>query len=293
MRSMTGFGRGEASSENYIVSIELSSVNRKQAEVITNLPKSLAEHEPKVKKQILKVISRGRVNANITIAANDSLEAGLVLDLEKANVLEHQFSLLSKQLGREIIPNTTDFLRIPNVFKTVDLNVNHLFPLLDKALANALKVLVEMREREGEDLKRDSKERIDVLTELLEKITAHAPLVLENHRENLIKKLQDLDLPIKLENLEEDERILKEIALFADRCDISEEITRFHSHLDKFKEYLSSNSAIGRSLDFLCQELHRELNTIGSKANNATLAHYVVNGKTEVEKIREQIQNVE
>jgi uncharacterized protein (TIGR00255 family) len=127
------------------------------------------------------------------------------------------------------------------------------------------------------------------LEKTTDEITEHAPAVLDRHRENLHRRLTEAGLEVDLD----DERIIKEIAVFADRCDITEEITRLRSHFEKFRDYLGSDEPVGRPLDFLCQELNREFNTIGSKANDATLAQLIVNAKTELEKIREQVQNIE
>lgn len=290
---MTGFGRGEGSSGSLVANVELSSVNRKQAEVFVNLPRDLQEHELVLKKMVLAQISRGRVNASFTISNTDKNACGSVIDLEKARALEEQFARLSQELGRDLMPSPTDFLRSPEVFVQAEVPVEAALPALQSALEAALPALLAMREREGADLKADSVARLAVLESLLDQIKERSPKVLADYRKSLLQRLAEADLLESQENLAEDERLIKEVALYADRCDISEEVTRFRSHLDKFNEYLSSDKPVGRSLDFLCQELNRELNTIGSKANDAELAHLVVTGKTEVEKIREQIQNVE
>jgi len=146
-----------------------------------------------------------------------------------------------------------------------------------------------MRASEGGHLKKDTLDRLSSLESEAKEIEVYSPTVLNKYRENLHKRLQESGLEIDLT----DERLLKEIGLFAEKCDISEEITRLDSHFIKFREYLDSDQPAGRSLDFLCQELNREFNTIGSKANDAQLAQHVVNAKTQLEKIREQIQNVE
>ena len=161
------------------------------------------------------------------------------------------------------------------------------------ALTAGLESLMTMRASEGSHLKKDTLDRLSILEAEAGFIESHAPAVLTRYRENLHKRLTDHMSGLEIDLT--DERILKEIGLFAEKCDISEEITRLSSHFQKFREYLASagDQPVGRSLDFLCQELNREFNTIGSKANDAQLAQHVVNAKTELEKIREQIQNVE
>ncbi len=286
---MTGFGRGESSNATHSVSVELSAVNRKQSEVSMNLPRSLSEYEAPLRKLILSQISRGRVNCQISIThlSGDAEE----IDIVKVQRLEAQFQALSATLDRPLLPSVNDFLQIPGIFVTTEIDPEEIIPTIKEAIHRALTGLLEMRRREGADLLTDCQQRLATLEQLLGDISSQSPLILDHYRASLITKLQEANLG--LENLHEDERIIKEVALFADRSDISEEITRFRSHLDKFYEYLRKDEPIGRSLDFLCQELNRELNTIGSKANNASLAHLVVTGKTEVEKIREQIQNAE
>ena len=160
-----------------------------------------------------------------------------------------------------------------------------IMPALKAAISN----LVEMRTREGDDLKQDTLDRLDTLETESSSIESHSPSVITRYRENLHRRLKESGLELDLS----DERVLKEVGIFAERCDISEEVTRLRSHFAKFREYLDSSAPVGRSLDFLCQEINREFNTIGSKANDATLAQHVVTAKTELEKIREQIQNVE
>ena len=289
MQSMTGFGRGEASNETFSVNVELSSVNRKQAEITINLPRHLSELESDLRKLILQSVSRGRVMAQISIQHNNLTSQNLSLDRQKVRSLEDEFEKLGKELGREMQLTPSEILKIPNILIAKEILPSEVSELLTESTTLALKKLMEMRAREGADLLADCNTRLNKAEELLEHITKHAPLVLEHYRNNLLTKLADLGDS----NWAEDERVIKEIALYGDRSDISEEITRFRSHLDRFREYLRSSEPVGRSLDFLCQELNRELNTIGSKANDAQLAQMVVEGKTEIEKIREQIQNVE
>jgi uncharacterized protein (TIGR00255 family) len=160
---------------------------------------------------------------------------------------------------------------------------------IEQALDAALQQLITMRQREGDHLREDITQRLDSLERMLQSAAELAPQVVEAYRKNLRQRLSEAGLPLPLE----DERLVKEIAMFADRCDVSEELTRAHSHIKQFHTYLASGQPVGRSLDFLLQELFREFNTLGSKANHAALAQLVVQGKTEIEKIREQVQNIE
>jgi len=291
MKSMTGFGRGVGNNGTLAVSVELSSLNRKQLEVAVSLPKHLTELETFIRKEIAQKISRGRVMAQISIQNIDEGDENTKLDQKKVQLIQREFRALEESLGSKMTLSPADILSIPHILIQEEVSIEAVEPLLTEGTDIALEQLIVMREREGDDLKTDCELRLSNTESLLDKIITQAPLVVENYRTNLIARLEEFsDLK---EAWEVDERLLKEVALYADRSDISEEITRFQSHLDKFQEYLAKDEPVGRPLDFLCQELNRELNTIGAKANDATLAQLVVEGKTEIEKIREQIQNVE
>ena len=289
MHSMTGFGRGSHATESIVVRVEASSVNRKQGEVVFFMPRDLAELEPRLRKHVLQVVSRGRINVNVHLEHSAAVASGVRVDLGKARALEAAFSDLSKALARPLQAQSTDFLRSPNIFVfEEDLAPEKLWEALEPALDAALRSLLEMRADEGSHLKTELQRILGRLEELTNEIEVHAPAVLANHRENLFRRLRDAELDLDLN----DERVLKELALFADRCDITEEITRLRSHFHKFFGYFELSTPVGRPMDFLCQEINREFNTIGSKANDATLAQAVVNAKTELEKIREQVQNI-
>jgi len=285
---MTGFGRAEHATSTLAARVEAASVNRKQGEIVVQIPRSYAELEAPIRKIALSKLSRGRVSLSIQIEEPDGATGAVQVNTARAKALEAAFSELSAGLDRSVYPSATDFLRAPDIFNfndqpaTPDDARKAIFPAVEEALD-------QMIASEGQHLHDDIVDRISTLESIAQKIIKHAPSVKEKYKENLHRRLHESGLEIDLN----DERILKEIGLFADRCDISEEITRLHSHFDKFREYLALDEPVGRPLDFLCQELNREFNTIGSKANDATLAQLIVNAKTELEKIREQVQNVE
>ncbi|MFC5051378.1 YicC/YloC family endoribonuclease [Rubritalea spongiae] len=291
MKSMTGFGRASHATETLVANIEASSVNRKQGEVVVQLPRNYAELEPAIRKYVLEHISRGRVSISISLEQTESATAPISVDSAKAKALSNALKDLSHQIGHPLEITAADILRVPDIIKFEDkeTDLDSVRAAIEPALKAAISNLVEMRTREGDDLKHDTLERLETLEQEAVAIEKHAPSVITRYRENLHRRLQETGLELDLD----DDRVLKEVGIFAERCDISEEITRLRSHFDKFKEYLGSPEPVGRSLDFLCQEINREFNTIGSKANDATLAQHVVTSKTELEKIREQIQNVE
>ena len=288
---MTGFGRAEYATENLIARIEIASVNRKQADIVFNLPRELGELEAEMRKLLLSEVSRGRVNVSIRLEPVASSRGQISLDLPRAQALENIFSELSQALGRDIEATAGDFLRAPGIINSDDqgFDPKDAREAILPALKNALEKLTEMRRLEGADLKSDLLGRLDVIASHTKIIGEATGNVVSRQRELLHQRLSEAGLELDLN----DERLLKEIAVFAERCDISEETTRLGSHLGRFREYLDSSDAVGRPLDFLCQEINRELNTIGSKANDAGIAQNVVLAKTELEKVREQVQNVE
>ena len=288
---MTGFGRAEHATDALVARVEISSINRKQGEVIIQLPRAYAELESNLRKFTLGKISRGRLTVSITLEQTSDAVSQITLDTEKARALKTEIDRLGKELHLPLSLTSTDILRIPDVIQQQESGVDASAALtaIQPALEQALSALITMRAREGTDLKQDALERLALLEGEAAQIEAHSPSVITRYKENLHRRLNESGLEIDLD----DERVLKEIGIFAERCDISEETTRLRSHFAKFREYLDSNQPVGRSLDFLCQEINREFNTIGSKANDATLAQHVVLSKTELEKLREQIQNVE
>lgn len=288
---MTGFGRAEHATNHLIARVEIASVNRKQADIVFNLPRELSEIEPTLRKIILTKVSRGRVNVSINLEAASASNESLALNSSRAQALENAFTELSTLLGRSIEADSHDFLRAPGVFQFQESNLepDQALKAIQPALTEALSRLVEMRTREGADLKADFISRLDILEKATTEIEIAAPQVVTRQRENLHNRLREAEIEIDLN----DERLLKEIAIFAERCDICEETTRLASHFTRFRESLGLSEPTGRSLDFLCQEINRELNTIGSKSNDAGIAQHVIAGKTELEKIREQVQNIE
>jgi len=291
MRSMTGFGRGEATAKGWRVDVELSGVNRKQADISVNLPAALLELEAEARNLLTKAVSRGRIGAKVSLSHTDTSENRLLFDEDLARQYVEAAKRLSEQTGIETRITAADLFRAPGIFKIDELGASpdEVREALMTALENALSQLVRMQQDEGTHLRTDLEARLDRIVREVEGITALAPLVPIGHRQNLMKRLSESGLELDLG----DERLLREIALFAERCDVTEELTRLASHVSLFRSYLASDEPMGRNLDFLCQELNRELNTIGSKANDAGIARSVVHSKTELEKIREQVQNVQ
>jgi uncharacterized protein (TIGR00255 family) len=291
MNSMTGFGRGDAAADGTTWSVEISSVNRKQLEVAASLPRELADLEPQVRSEVSARCSRGRVNVVIRSDARSTGNAALKLDETLVQQYLTEARRLATVLGVEPQISLADAMRWPGVLatETVSLDAEAAWPLIQRALQAALIPFLASRATEGAALKTDIESRLATVTALLADISTRAPEIPAQHRKALLQRLEDAGLSIDLK----DDRLIKEIALFADRCDISEELTRARSHLAQFAKQLAATEALGRNMDFLAQELFREFNTMGAKANNAELTHLIVQAKTEIEKVREQVQNVE
>lgn len=291
MKSMTGFGRGEAKREGVTWCVECTSVNRKQLEVAVNLPRELSEMETAVRNEVANAVSRGRVNVAVRRDAGSASPDAVRVDHELAAHYFHAMHSLALKLDIPPDVSLTDITRMPGVITQAHAEIasEDVWPLVQEALAAALKQLNTMRAAEGASLRADIETRLRVIETLLESIRAKAATVPENQRKLLRQRLEEAGVPLPLD----DERLVKEIALFADRTDISEELTRAASHVKQFRAYLDADTPSGRSLDFLLQEFFREFNTMGSKCNNAEIAHHVVTAKTELEKIREQVQNAE
>jgi uncharacterized protein (TIGR00255 family) len=293
MKSMTGYGRGECAREGFKVTVELSSVNRKQGEISVVLPRELEVLEAQIRDVINRSISRGRLTARVSLHAADGRTSARVRvneALAKAYVRElNRVAKAFKLAG----PVTLDMLaRVPGVFETEDemAEAEDFWPAVEKALQAALGMLLKMREREGAHLAKDLGARIGTMRKTTAQVQKRAPEVQARYREQLVQRVKAAGLQTPGV---EDDRLLKEIVYFADRSDISEELTRLQSHFQQFDDCLKSVEPIGRTLDFLAQEMNREVNTLGSKANDGGISRAVVTLKTELEKFREQAQNVE
>ena len=291
MNSMTGFGAATAPLGGSSIRVEISGVNRKQTEIAVALPRAWAALETTVRDTVATAVSRGRVNVTFTLQSTPGAAGALALNRDKLAALTATLSEAEASLGRSIDTSLDALLRLGIIAEETetDLPLETVETAAIPALREALEAFVTLRAQEGANMKRDLLARIGTLREFRNQLMARAAGVATRHREVLLKRLAESGLPLPAD----DERIIKEIALFADRCDVSEEMTRLESHLNQFEAICDKSEPVGRTLDFLCQEIFRELNTTGSKANDAELAQLVVTAKTELEKIREQVQNIE
>ena len=290
MRSMTGFGRSERSSEGVAVALQVSSVNRKTLEVVCSLPKEFQQMERMVVERTRARAGRGRFQYSLEIRDERSEAAGLPSDDQIDAALE-RVKRVVERAGGDYSVDASAVIGLAQLLEneTAALPEKVVESLLGECVEAALDDLIVMRDQEGLALKTDLSNRCREMSNTLESIKAIAPEMVAKYRENLHARLEQTGLELDLE----DERILKEIALFADRSDLSEEITRLESHFVQFAELLEKTEPVGRSIEFLVQEIAREINTTGSKSCSIEISKHVLSMKNELERIREQVANVE
>lgn len=291
LKSMTGFGRGEYKDNSHHITAEMRAVNHRYTEVVIRMPRSLYSLEEQARRLILEAVSRGRIDVTVTIEEYGEKKHTLRVDKELATAYYNELKELKDLLQTPDTISVSLIARFPDVMKVEEVaeDVEILWPKMQVAIQDALRSLMSMREREGAAIKQDMLLRLDLMSGYIRDIDTRAPAVMKEYREKLLGRIKETML-----NTEIDEnRLMLEIALFADRTNITEEIVRFQSHLGQFCDTVHKADTIGRKLDFIVQEMNREVNTIGSKANDYLIANKVVEIKSELEKIREQIQNLE
>jgi uncharacterized protein (TIGR00255 family) len=287
---MTGYGRAAAAIAGGTLTVQVSSVNRRGLDLSIKLPSEWEALEAEIGEAVRRVAARGKVNVGVEFASADGRdeaswnEAGIGVALDRLAALADARQIHFEPTA-ELLWQIASSQRASVEKPSAD---SARAPVL-AALGEALRAFAEMRTKEGEALLADFNERVAVCLGHLNAIAARAPAVVPAYRAQLMKRLRDAGLELNVE----DERVLREVALFADRCDVTEEITRFRSHLDQLSALLKSADEIGRKADFILQEIGREANTIGSKANDLAITKSVIELKNELERVREQVANVE
>ncbi|GIX06405.1 MAG: hypothetical protein KatS3mg115_0808 [Candidatus Poribacteria bacterium] len=293
MHSMTGFGRCVVSSELGTLAVEIRSVNHRYCHVSLRLPPEFSEFEPSAGAWIKERVSRGQIQVTASFTPEPSAFVPEVrLNLPLARALVQEALRLQGALGLELPLTMRDLLTQPGVVITapVELDAEARWCLLEQGLTGAWEAVQRMRQAEGESLRRELAERLETVCRLREEIQTHTPDLVAFYRERLRKRLEEL-----LQGIAEvdEARIVQEAGILADRADISEELARLASHCDQFREALSAQEATGRRMDFLLQEMFREANTIAAKAADPEIVSRCVALKAEIERMREQVQNVE
>lgn len=291
IRSMTGFGKGEGRLKNGRVIAELKTVNHKFYELSSRLPVSIMFLEDKIRAHINAKIKRGRVNLNLVVEDGRDLDRSIRVNKSLAKRYYEVLSGLKKELGVRSEVSMDQLASMPDVitYTSADIDTERVWPRIKAALDEALAKLIRSREAEGAELSRDLSSRIEAIEGLIKDIRKQAPEVTARYKNDLQKKIESLASGARLDK----GRLETEVAIFAKNCDIAEEITRILAHVKSFKALLASEKEAGRQLDFIAQELFREANTIGSKAQDAGISRNVIRAKEQIEKIREQAQNVE
>lgn len=290
-KSMTGFGRSEREIDGMLITVELKSVNHRYFEFFSRVPRAYSFIEEKIKSFVQSKVARGKIECSVTIEELDSDNVEVVVNHSLAGAY---YDALKEMLGRYEVRDDISvgmLSRYPDILtvRKKAQDEEKLWENVKSVLSDALDAFINMRCVEGERLAQDVKTRCEYILECVSFVEERSPQTVKEYNEKLLSRLQEL---LDSVNIDE-QRILIEAAIYADKIAVAEETVRLRSHISQLYSFLESNEAIGRKMDFLVQEMNREANTIGSKANDIEIARKVVDIKAEIEKIREQIQNIE
>ena len=292
MKSMTGYGKAEFQNEKLTLSVEIKTVNNRFLDVSYKYPRSFTPLQEGMRSALQKRLSRGKVDLYVNYKRAVSSDGALSFDEDLAS----SYVNLAKSLKKRFPSLKNDFtvtslIKTPDVIKVEqeEIDIDYISPILFETVEKACENLNQMREFEGEKLKADMLSRIDTIESTVAVIKERAPLVADDYRKRLFEKVESL---LEGQNFDE-ARVLQEVAIFADKCNIDEELTRLNSHVSQFRKICESLGEVGKKLDFLVQEFNRESNTICSKSNDIEVTDNALKLKCEIEKIREQIQNIE
>lgn len=291
IKSMTGFGRGKYENEGRTYNVEIKAVNHKYSDISIKLPRFLNCLEDGIRKKISANVSRGKIDVFITFENYSSIGTEIRLNKELANTYIKELTELANETGIQNNINVMEIAKFPDVLKIDEESQEELIGKeLDFAIDDALNKFIQMREIEGTKLIEDIEKRINLIENKVEEISKYSSTLVQEYIVKLEARVKEL---LKTDVVDEN-RIAQEIVIYSDKCSIEEELTRLRSHISQFKKLIKeNNSPIGKKFDFLVQEMNRETNTIGSKANCLEITNRVIDIKTEIENIREQIQNIE
>lgn len=291
IKSMTGYGRYSDSIDGFEISFEIRSVNNRYLDTNIRLPRIYGYLEEKIKKAIQKKAARGKVDAFLTVERPAGETAEIVLDEALAAQYVGALRKIAENHGLRDDISVSSVARFSDIFskKVKEDNEDAVWNAVESVVEKALDAFLAMREKEGENLFRDLDARLDKMEQILEKIKAHSATALSEYREKLETRLKEYLADTQID----ESRLLTEVGIIADKIDTGEEITRLGSHIDQFRKLIRQDTPSGRTMDFLTQELNREVNTIGSKCSQLEVTSLVIEAKNEIERIREQIQNIE
>lgn len=293
LKSMTGFGRGEFMDNHHRFIVEIKAVNHRYNEIVIRMPKNLNSLEDKIRRTVSTSLARGRIDVYITMDEFGEKKRALRVDKELAIAYHKALRDLSEILQLPSQLSVQQIASYPDVLKAEEVveNADDLWQILSSALSDAIENLLQMRIREGSNIEADLLARLQLISGHASNIEKHAPQIIADYTERLMARLKET--LAALGSQPDESRVLQEVACFAERTNFTEELVRLHSHFDQFHRTIAAGESVGRKLDFLVQEINREINTIASKANDFTVANLVVEMKSELEKVREQIQNIE
>lgn len=291
IRSMTGFGRATAQADGYFITVELKSVNHRYFDFSCRLPRQYGFAEEKLKTYINSRVSRGKIDCFLGVEALDTEDAEVLVNHTLASAYVNALKELSQTYSLKEDFGASFVSRFPDVFvlRKADEDEDKLWSLILPVAEQAVDKFIAMREAEGEKMRRDIALRADSIIESVSFIEERSPQTVKEYNDKLVARVHELIGDVSLD----EGRIMQEVAVFADKVAVSEETVRLRSHISQLNSFLNSDEPVGRKMDFLVQEINREANTIGSKASDVEIARRVVDIKAEVEKIREQIQNIE
>lgn len=290
IRSMTGFGRGKYENDGRYYSVDIKSVNHKYSDISIRMPKFLNSFEDKIRKRISEYISRGKVDVFINFENYSSKGNNIHFNIELAQEYIKGLKELAEKTGVEYDVDVMDLSKMPEILKIEeDENEELIGTELMIAIDEALQNFVEMRKQEGQKLIEDMQKRMVFVQEKVAEIESYSETLVEEYMQKLEIRVKELMDP----KVVDENRLAQEIVIFSDKSSIEEELTRLKSHINQFNMFTKASSPIGKKFDFLIQEMNREINTIGSKANCLEITNRVIELKTEIENIREQVQNIE
>lgn len=290
--SMTGFGRGEYKDDNYYFLVECRTINHKYSDINIRLPRKISFLEDKVRNLIKDYVKRGRADVFIKLELTGSEDVNLKFDEKLADQYYNILTQIKERYSMEDEISIMNIAKFPDVVRTEEKEDDEdlLWNMLEQAVKSSMEKLTEMRMAEGKKLAEDIKMRCGLLREYIDRIEEYSETVVVEYKEKLNTRIKEfLDNP----EIIDENRIAMEVAIYADKSNITEEIVRFKSHIAQLKSTIDRDDSIGRKIDFLIQEMNRETNTIGSKSSDLEITNTVVEIKSELEKIREQIQNIE
>ena len=290
IRSMTGYGRGKFEDKGIEYTVEIKTINHRYNDVSIKLPRYLTFLEDKIRQRVLKSISRGKIEIYVTVKNIGNISKNVSIDKSLAGEYISQMRELARMYEIEDDISVSSIMKLPDIITSSNVEDEDMYwNAIERALEEALECIINSREIEGEKLKLDIDKRLDVINNYVNIVEEKSSNLLEDYKVKLQNRINELGA----NNIMDENRIGIEIVLFADKSSVCEEVTRLRSHISSLREMLCSNGAIGKKIDFLVQEMNRETNTIGSKANSVGITNYVVEMKNEIENIREQVQNVE